>query len=428
LAQGTERRMSVVGLPNSQSVPPAVKSWQAAFDARDNVTTRQREAFANFLAAGLPSTKTDAWKYTDLRRLALRQFQVAQGSDRTPVDLLQFKHALLWIDGVLRPSSTLDSRIKVSVDLPAALGVIDNIGARRTPFDYLNEALATQSVTLEIADVIEEPIYVAYAWTAAAKNLMTHPRVTLNLLEGAKATVIEHSVGVDEGGNFVNVAITVSVGEHAALEHVRLQEDGFGNFNIAATRAHVARGGSYVNHHYVLGGGLARTDIDVVLEGTAARSELHGLVLARQTQHLDVRTCIEHRSPDTQSREDYRGIADQRGRVVFNGKVIVAKDAQRTDAAQSSRNLLLSSQAEIDTRPELEIYANDVKCAHGATVGQLDATALFYLQSRGLAKDEARALLTHAFAAEVIERVPVDAVRERLVEQLMLRIPTGELS
>jgi Fe-S cluster assembly protein SufD len=146
------------------------------------------------------------------------------------------------------------------------------------------------------------------------------------------------------------------------------------------------------------------------------------LVFANQTQHLDVRTVIDHQVPNTRSSEDYRGIADHRGRVVFNGKVIVSKDAQKTDARQSSRNLLLSPQAEIDTRPELEIYANDVKCAHGATVGQLDATALFYLQSRGIALEEARALLTHAFAAEVIERIPVAIVRNHVLSRLMSRM------
>jgi Fe-S cluster assembly protein SufD len=180
-----------------------------------------------------------------------------------------------------------------------------------------------------------------------------------------------------------------------------------------------------LNHHYAFGSGLSRADFEVRLTGTGAHTELHGLIFARGSQHLDVRTCIEHAAPDTQSREDYRGIADQRGRVVFNGKVIVAKDAQRIDAAQSSRNLLLSPQAEIDTRPELEIHANDVKCAHGATVGQLDATALFYLQSRGIARDEARALLTHAFAAEVIERIPVDAVRNHVLARFLERMRAG---
>jgi Fe-S cluster assembly protein SufD len=157
-----------------------------------------------------------------------------------------------------------------------------------------------------------------------------------------------------------------------------------------------------------------------------AAAELHGLVLAQNSQHLDVYTCIEHQAPQTRSIEDYRGIADQRGRVVFRGKVVVAKDAQKTDAKQSSRNLLLSTHAEIDTRPELEIYANDVKCAHGATVGQLDSSSLFYLRSRGIDADEARALLTHAFAAEVIERIPHALVQEHVLARLMTRMRTQE--
>jgi Fe-S cluster assembly protein SufD len=254
---------------------------------------------------------------------------------------------------------------------------------------------------------------------------MSSPRIDVRLGSNSKATLVEHHIGAGAEANFTNAVIDIRVGEHAMLEHIRVQEDAVSNFNIGSIHATVASGASYLSHQYVFGASLARTDIHVALTGSEALTELHGLVFATQTQHLDVRTVIDHQVPSTRSIEDYRGVADHRGRVVFNGKVIVSKDAQKTDARQSSRNLLLSPQAEIDTRPELEIYANDVKCAHGATVGQLDAAALFYLQSRGVARDEAKALLTHAFAAEVIERIPVPVVREHVLSQLMARMRSG---
>jgi Fe-S cluster assembly protein SufD len=292
----------------------------------------------------------------------------------------------------------------------------------------LNAALAAKPIRLEIESSLNEPIYLAFVWTQSSKSLMAHPRVEVVASDGIKATLVEHHMGSSTESNLTNTAIDIQVGSGASLDHIRLQEDSHANFNIGSVRAAVSRSGCYVNHHHVLGGGLARADIYVELKGEDARTELHGLVFANQMQHLDVRTCIDHQVPNTQSREDYRGIADHRGRVIFNGKVIVAKDAQRTDAAQSSRNLLLSPQAEIDTRPELEIYANDVKCAHGATVGQLDANSLFYLQSRGIEQVEARSLLTQAFATEVIERLPVPAVRDRVLARLKTRMKTEGLS
>ncbi|HYM33966.1 MAG TPA: Fe-S cluster assembly protein SufD [Steroidobacteraceae bacterium] len=395
---------------------PALQSWQTAFDAQQDRSADQQRAFTDFLARGLPTTKLDTWKYTDLRRLAMRQFQLGTGSIATPdaeALLLPLKNCrpLLFVDGALQRNQ--QALIK------------ENVVVRADAFDLLNAAFSKNTTHIEIDGQSAQPIYIAYVWTQNANALMTHPRVRVTLADNSKATLIEHHVGLNENANFTNAILDIDVREHAALEHVRVQDDAPANFNIGSIWATVARGASYINHHYVSGGGLARTDINVRLVGEDAQTELHGLIFARHTQHLDVRTCIDHQAPNTRSREDYRGIADDRGRVVFNGKVIVAKDAQRTDAAQSSRNLLLSPHAEIDTRPELEIYANDVKCAHGATVGQLDAAALFYLRSRGIDRDEARALLTQAFAAEVIERVPVPAVREHMMAQFLKRMRAG---
>jgi Fe-S cluster assembly protein SufD len=405
---------------NSVLTTPTLKSWQSVFDAQPDVTATQREAFGRFLERGLPTSKLDAWKYTDLRRLAMRQFRLPEPTqlppNKLPIDELLLPsmggQLFLYVDGVLRSATQAVLRTPAVVQLSA------------DAFDLLNTAFSTGCTQITVAEnqIIEQPIYLAFVWTKAAGSVMSNPRVKVSLGSDGKATLVEHHIGVNVESNFTNTVLEIHIGERASLEHIRVQEDSASNFNIGSVRTTVARGASYLSHQYILGGGLARSDIHVALTGAEAVTELHGLVFAQQTQHLDVRTVVDHQVPNTRSSEDYRGIADHRGRVVFNGKVIVSKDAQQTDARQSSRNLLLSPQAEIDTRPELEIHANDVKCAHGATVGQLDATALFYLQSRGIAREEARALLTHAFATEVIERIPVPAVRDHVLSRLMSRM------
>lgn len=388
----------------------AIKTWQVAFDQQQDVNATQRQAFEAFQSRGLPTAKVDAWKYTDLRRLNLRQFGLPSIANEATGDasgslLKGFGKRYLFIDGVAQ-QLTQDS------------GVHDQ--ANET-FELLNSAFSPAALSIDLSDE-REPVYLAFVWTSKTNGVMHHPRIHVTLGNHAKATLVEHHVGSNSEANFSNSVLNIQVGEQASLEHIRVQEDAVSNFNVNTVRTQVARGGRYLSYQYVLGGGLARSNIHIELQGAEAHTELHGLVFARQTQHLDVRSVVNHQVANTTSVEDYRGIADQRGRVVFNGKVIVAKDAQRIDAKQSSRNLLLSPTAEIDTRPELEIYANDVKCAHGATVGQLDATALFYLQSRGIALREARALLTHAFAAELIERIPVESVREHVLARLNERM------
>jgi Fe-S cluster assembly protein SufD len=402
---------------------PALEAWQAALISQPS-SDEQQAAFQRLLEIGLPTPRIDSWKYTDLRRLATKQFHppspsASHGLDEVAAQLLPIatSHRIVFIDGVLVGETNSQPNTSTTV-------------STQTTFELLNTALAkqTSSIVLDANTEFEQPIYIAYVWTQAASSLMALPRINVQLKQHSKATLIEQHIGLSSSENFTNSMLMINVGEHAALEHIRIQDDAVGNFNIANIQVNVQRGGHYSNHHFVLGAALARTDLCIKLTGIDAAAELHGLILAQNTQHLDVHTSVEHQAPNTRSSEDYRGIADQRGRVVFRGKVIVAKDAQKTDAKQSSRNLLLSEHAEIDTRPELEIYANDVKCAHGATVGQLDSTALFYLQSRGIDAAEARALLTHAFATEVIERIPDALVRDHVLSRLMTRMRSLDTS
>ncbi|HET9444898.1 MAG TPA: Fe-S cluster assembly protein SufD, partial [Steroidobacteraceae bacterium] len=228
----------------------------------------------------------------------------------------------------------------------------------------------------------------------------------------------EHFVGATARECLTNAVCDIEVARGASVEHYRIQQESVRSFHIGHVNVRVQQDGRYASHDIALGASLARVNLSTTLQGPGAHVVLNGLVAPLGTQHLDVHTSIDHAAPHTSSDENYRGIAGERGRGVFNGKVIVRPGAQKTDARQSSRNLLLTAGAEIDTKPELEIYANDVKCSHGATTGQLDATALFYLRSRGLDEVAARNLLIRAFAESILTSIEPQAIRSH-VEQLL---------
>ncbi|MGD1976638.1 MAG: Fe-S cluster assembly protein SufD, partial [Gammaproteobacteria bacterium] len=224
-----------------------------------------------------------------------------------------------------------------------------------------------------------------------------------------------------------NAVTEIRGGAGSRVEHYRLQEEPAQAFHIGGLHARLQRDASLDSHNIQVGAALARLDIGVSLEEPGAELRLNGLYTVDGKRHVDNHTRVDHLAPETRSDELYRGIVDDRGRAVFNGKAVVHKDAQRIDAHQSNKNLLLSQQAEVDTKPELEIYADDVKCSHGATVGQLDKNALFYLLSRGIGEEVARKLLTYAFAEVVAARMPLEVVRRRLEKRIAGTLPESDL-
>jgi Fe-S cluster assembly protein SufD len=274
---------------------------------------------------------------------------------------------------------------------------------------------------------LKEPLHLIFVSTTATA-LMFHPRIVIRVNPHASVAVVEHYMHVSEAEPFTNVVTSVELAAGACLEHCRVQEEALGAMHVASLHADVGRDARFVSHNFALGGAVARLGLTVDLKAAGAEAVLNGLQFAHGTQQLDTHTQVDHVVPNTRSTEDYRGIADGRGRVVFNGKVFVHANAMKTDAQQSSRNLLLSPTAEIDTKPELEIYADDVKCAHGATVGQLDQAALFYLRTRGLGHEEARAVLTLAFADAVVSRVSWPALRKHLSDAVHRRFKPGNLA
>jgi Fe-S cluster assembly protein SufD len=290
----------------------------------------------------------------------------------------------------------------------------------------LNAALLRDGLVIDIADAaaIEAPIYLAVATGTAGA---AHNRILVRLGAGARATLIEHHLS--DGESVSNSVTDVVCGPGAQLRYLKLQDEAETAAHIATQQFTLEPAARAELLHLDLGAGLARNDLMIRLAGRGAAVHAHGFFHADGERHLDNHTRVDHCAPETLSRELYRGIADGRGRGVFNGKVIVHKGAAGTDARLSNQNLLLSSAAEIDTKPELEIYADDVKCSHGATTGQLDATAIFYLRSRGIDAAEARRMLIASFACEILQHAPAGTIGAHVLALLERKLPEiGEVS
>ena len=422
--------------PHSLSESASVMRMRAAFEQHNgaNIPLRQA-AFATFSRAGFPTPRDEQWKYTNLRRLESREFTVSHPD--APYTSVIFKPAnvypLVFIDGYYRPELSTpptSSAVKITSLLslqqsdPQQFATFSDIKTHQSSsMTALNTALMTDGIMIEAADnaTLDQPIFLTFLWSDTELNLMAHPRIVIRTGKHAHLTVIQHYLDTGSTSHFNNSVTTVQLAAGSKLEHCLIQNENNHSFHVSQIHAELAQDSTLINHHFNFGAALARTDINALLKGPEAKAILNGLQFATGHQHHDTHLQVEHCVPHTQSHEDYRGIADQRGRIVFNGKVKVHEKAAKTDAQQSSRNLLLSSTAEIDAKPELEIYNDDVKCAHGATIGQLDANALFYLRSRGLDEQQARALLTHAFANHIITQVPVPEMRQQLTETSHVR-------
>lgn len=407
----------------------------------------RHSAMDSFAEAGFPDTHQEAWRFTNVAPLAQTPFRLAQpvsgaaGLRRTFAGcfLPETAARLVLVDGYFN-----DELSQLS-GLPAGLAVVSlqhggdaiqrkaemhlgrHADSASDPFVALNTAFLRDVAFVDVADgvVLERPVHIVHVRTEGAQNTVTHPRTLVLAGRGAQATVIESYVGMAEETYFTNAVTELVAGENTSIEHVRLQEEGEAAFHIGSVVAHQGRSSRWLSHSISLGARLARHDIRAVLAGEGAECTLNGLYEVRGRQHVDHHTTLDHAMPHCGSREYYRGILDGQSSAVFNGAIVVRKDAQKTDAIQSNKNLLLSEEATINTKPELQILADDVRCTHGATVGQLDADALFYLRARGIGLEAARHLLTRAFANDVIARIRFEPARERLERTLLSRLSAG---
>ncbi len=400
------------------------------------LATLRDGAIERFAALGFPTRKLEEWKFTDLRPLtrtaylpAPRRANGIAGDSVArylPADLAT--HRLVFVDGHYRaelsdvgelPSGarllSLAEAFAADPDLVEAhLGrdeTLDGSGPVA-----LNAAFMADGAVLTLARgvALERPVHLVFLATGGDPPGAAHVRNLIVAEAESSATVIETYAAPAEGAYWTNAVTDVVAGSNAAIRHVKLQTESREAFHIAATRAHLAAGSSYHNLAASAGARLARNEITAVLDGEGAECRLAGLYLARDRQHLDTTTLIDHARPGCSSREFYKGVIGGNGHGVFQGKIIVRPDAQRTDADQLNKGLLLTREAQLDTKPELEIHADDVRCTHGAAVGALDPEALFYLRSRGLDAELARRILVEAFVAEIVDAAEPAAIGAHL--------------
>jgi len=396
------------------------------FPADTGVLGRLRAAGrAAFSAAELPNPKTEAWKYSRIGPLLeqglLDRAPAGAAATARPIPGLDVQ-SIAILDGIPQPLPAFTPGVSVTsfaalsgtevAAVETHLGRLAAVSER--PFVALNAALLEDGLLIQVAPGVDValPIELLLAQSDGAAPRGVHPRVLVIVGQGARATLIERHLGAAMA--FTNSVVEVVLADGAQLDHLRLALDAGRGRWLSALDVELGRAARYHLWQAQLGAAFRRNEIRIRLAGEGAEVTVSGAGLTRNNAHLDNQLCVEHRVPRGTSTQVFRNIAGETSRGILNGRIHIHRGAQKTDAQLHTKSLLLSSHAEIDVKPELEIYADDVKCAHGATLGQLDANALFYLRSRGLDETAARTLLSFAFLAEVVDGFPVDAVREAL--------------
>ena len=421
-------------------------SREQARNAPEWVSSLRQCAIERFEALGFPTTKNEDWHFTSVSPIVEAAFEprTSPGGDVKAADIDQFTFGatdwptIVFVNGVYAPalSSLTDLPDGVRVyDLATAIRENDPVVERHlsklTPYEIntftaLNSAFVHEGAVVRIAKEfeVERPIHVIFVTDAMAAKTQINPRTLIIAERHSRATVIESYVSLSEAPYFTNAVTEVMVEDGANLSHLKIQRESSRAFHVGTIEAEQKRDSHYQSFSFATGAALSRTNVYTTLDGEGSGATLNGLYMLDGEQHCDHQTRIEHAQHNCFSRELYKGVLDGASHGVFNGKVYVDPIAQKTDGKQTNNVLLLSERAQVDTKPQLEIFADDVKCTHGATVGRIDETALFYMKSRGVNRDMARRLLTYAFAAEVLETIELEAVRKRL-ERVTLERFTG---
>jgi Fe-S cluster assembly protein SufD len=440
---------------NSRSLTP-IDAYKMNFAhqpaAPEWLQTLRAEGMARFEALGFPTTKNEDWHFTSVAPIAERLFHVAMTSEAgissegstagvvARADLRRFSfdqpswHTLVFVNGEFSPDlssyaglgekvrvSSLAKAIRSGIGRPERhLGKIAEFSVHA--FTALNTAFIRDGAFVELqADaVVDEPIHLMFV-SEGEGEAVSHPRNLIVAAANSRATIIESYVSIRDNCYFTNAVTEIALGDGARIDHYKIQRESEKAYHVGTTQIRQDRNSQLHSFSFTVGGSLARTNIYTSLDGTAATCTLNGLYLTDGVQHIDNQTSIEHIAPNCPSHEIYKGVLDGRSHGVFNGKVYVHPEAQKTDGKQSNNNLLLSPHARVDTKPQLEIFADDVKCTHGATVGRLDEVAMFYLNSRGIGPETARILLTYAFAADVLETIELQPMKEQLEKMVLSR-------
>lgn len=425
-------------LAGSAAVPASPASW---------LNTRRAAALERANALSVPTTRDEEWRFTDLTPLTKVQFQpVSAAADVAESDIAAFNVPeaavrLTFVDGIYAPALSVRSKLPAGITVELLAG--DHNEALKTHaaliephlaqlatdehdlFTALNTAYLQQGVFIHAAKntAFKQPIHLLFV--ATRKGAAVHPRCLVVAESGSECCVIEDYVTLGEDTGLTNAVTEVAVAANASVRHIKLQRENNAAFHISNCAVTLARDARYLAHAVTFGARLSRNNLTVIQQGEGAHAQMDGIALIGGRQLADTHTLMDHTQPHGTCEQVHKTIVGGGAHAVFNGKVFVREGAQQTDSSQQSHNLLLSDKAHVDTKPQLEIFADDVKCAHGATVGQIDAENLFYLLSRGLPEAAARNLLTYAFGAEIIDRIPVPSLVAQLEKNVMARTEGG---
>ncbi len=421
-------------LAEFERVRPGGPAWLQDIRAR---------ALARFSELGFPTTREEEWRFTSVAPIAERPYRLAPdgasgvtAADLAPVLFGDRVARLVFVNGRYAPGlsdvSGLPAGVEVA-DLGAALASrpeavephLTRLAGVGQAFTALNTAFFEGGalVAVPAGAVVEAPIHLLFVSAPSGTRTVSHPRVLIVAGENSQVRVVESYAGVGDGEYLTNAVTEIAAGANAVVDHYKVQREAARGCHVGSLHVALARSANVTSCSIALGAALARNDVVGVLQGEGAECTLNGLYLVDGSRLVDTHTTIDHAQPHCDSHEVYKGILSGHGRGVFNGKIIVRPDAQKTDAKQTNRALLLSDDAQINTKPQLEIFADDVKCTHGAAIGQLDDDAIFYLRSRGLDLDQARTILIQAFAGDILGRIRVEPLRERLEAEMLKQLP-----
>lgn len=392
----------------------------------------RRAGIARFDAVGFPHNKQEEWRFTHVAPIARTAFALAERvvlAGRPPFSFGDEAAAeLVFVNGhyvsELSKAEVLPAGVRVGSLAEALQSDGDRLeqhlgrlaSVEQNPFVALNTGFVREGAFVHFARgaVLDRPVHLLFLSVPGDEPAVTHPRVLIVAEDNAEGSVVETYAGVGEGVYFTNAVTEVMAGNNARVDHLKLQHESRGAYHVATTQAQVGRAGAFISHSATLGAKLTRNNLNVVLAGDGAEATMNGVVWISGDQHADNHTLLDHARPGCPSHELYKHVLNGKATGVFKGKILVRQPAQKTDSKQTSKTLLLSDDAVMNSQPALEIYADDVKCTHGSTIGPVDEDMVFYLRSRGVSLEAARHLLTYAFAADITRRIRVEPVRRRL--------------
>ncbi|MCB9857458.1 MAG: Fe-S cluster assembly protein SufD [Phycisphaerales bacterium] len=427
--------------------------WRDRYAARseshsnDWLADVREAAFARFEAMGFPTTRDEEWKYTNLAPLEGVRFARPVPNVEIPADVLEpfffdgdAGSRAVFVNGVFRPQLSSLDQLPVGMHVMSLAGAMEShrnliephltkhADYRESAICALNTALFEDGALVHIdrGVVTDKPLHIVFLSTGGDVPSAIFPRNLVIAEENSKSRIVVTYAGVWSGMYMTDGVTEIVAKENAVVDHYQIERETTDAYHLSTRQVYLMRAGNVSSHSLAFGGRLVRNDINALLDGEGANCMFNGLSVLRESQHVDNHLRVDHAKPHCNSWEFFKGIYDEKSRGVFTGRIIVREDAQKTDAKQSNMNLLLSRDAMIDTKPQLEILADDVKCTHGATVGQLDEDAIFYLRSRGVSEDAARSLLIYAFAGESVGQVRIASLRDKLQELLSSRLAHGE--